>query len=493
MILRILSLSAMVWAISIFHLQAQTANDALRYSYYQVGGTARTIGVGGALGALGADFSTLSTNPAGLGMYRRSEFTVTPSFFMSNVDSYLDSDPEGLVESESKNNFNLNNIGVVLFSQPRNFKWKTSNFGIGLNRVANFNQRFFYEGDSPGSLVLAFQEQANREGQLDDFTSGVAADAFAIYIDENFDPNLYLSDFDLAPGALVRREQLVATSGSINELVFSFAGNYDERIIIGATLGVPFLSFTEDKTYRESDPGTGANGNVPFFDNLEYRERLTTTGAGINLKLGLILRVNQMVRLGAAFHTPTAFRLEDNFSSSMVYRYTENNQPYAYDGQSPDGLFNYRLRTPWRAIGSAGFIFGKSGFVSGEVEYTDYTSSSFRYDGFSGSETEVNSEIDRTLSKALNIRVGGEYAFQDFRFRAGVGLHQSPLEGDDTINNSLSLGAGYRGESFFLDLAFRNFNAKETYVPYQATLSPMQFVNNNISTNQVFLTLGFKF
>ena len=70
-------------------LSAQNSADALRFSQFGIGGTARTIAIGGSIGALGADFSVISTNPAGLGAYRGSEFTMTPSLFLNNVDANL--------------------------------------------------------------------------------------------------------------------------------------------------------------------------------------------------------------------------------------------------------------------------------------------------------------------------------------------------------------------------------------------------------------------
>jgi hypothetical protein len=67
---------------SLTYCIGQTSSDALRYSYlHPVTGTARTIGIGSSIGALGGDFSSVSINPAGIAMYRSSEFTITPGYF----------------------------------------------------------------------------------------------------------------------------------------------------------------------------------------------------------------------------------------------------------------------------------------------------------------------------------------------------------------------------------------------------------------------------
>lgn len=470
---------------------AQNATDALRYSQFDYGSTARSVGSGGALGALGADFSVLSTNPAGLGWYRRSEFIFTPGIVASNAQSQLANDKSGGFSEDGRSVFNLSSFGIVIAGTPSGGDWSGVNFGIGINRLADFNQQFYFRGASRGSITDRFLELANSDAGLDDFESGLAFDANAIY--DFDDDGFYESDFELEPNALVQKDQTVTSKGSVSEMAISVAGNYKERILIGATIGLPFVTFTENKIYRETDTGSGVDGDIPFFDDLTYEQRLTTTGLGINFKAGIVVRPHQAVRLGAAVHSPTAYRLEDSYSSSMVYNYTEDNQGYTGEADSPDGLFEYKLRSPWRYIGSAGLVFGKFGFLAGEVELTDYANAKFRYDDFRDAEREVNDSIVSTLTSAMNIRLGGEIAYEIFRFRGGFGIHESPYAGDDTVNNSISAGLGIRGDSFFLDFAFRHYNFKETYIPYLTSQAPQQFVDNDLNNNQFLLTLGFKF
>lgn len=474
-------------------LSAQNSFDAFRYSNFQVGGTARSIGAGGALGALGSDFSVLSTNPAGLGWYRRGEFVLSPTFFSARTTSTLTNDKDGLATEENRNNFNVNALGVVVASRPTSPDWSTFNFGIGINRLANFHQQFIYEGVSEGSIVLAHQEQANGPGGISDFESGVSIDAQALYDLEPQD-GFYESDLELAPDAPIFRRQEFISRGSVNELVFSFAGNYKERILLGATVGVPFLRYEEDKTYREEDQGAGADGDVPLFDDLEYIEELNTTGVGINLKVGLIYRAHQAVRLGLAVHTPTAFKLEDAFRSSMAYNFTyPDGEVVNGFAESPDGLFDYRLRTPWRVIGSGGFIIKKHGFLSAEVEYVNFSNNEFRYDGFIDAERDVNNSIANDFEPAMNIRLGGEFAYEIFRFRAGLGIQQSPFANDNSTNKTYSAGFGIRQQNFSLDFAYRLHRNEELFIPYQASDSPEQLVANEENFNTFAFTVGFRF
>lgn len=474
-------------------VQSQSLSDAIRYSDLEVGGTARTVGISGAIGALGADFSVLSTNPAGLATYRRSEFVFTPTWELTTVDTRLKGTGNFNRERE-RTNFNFNSLGLVFATRPRNSAWKVSAFGIGFNRMANFHQQVFFEGISAGSITDRWLELANglTPDELDNFEAGLAFDGEAIYNPDPNDNTTYIGDFE--KGEMVEKSQLIRRKGSINEMVFSFAGNYDEKIMIGATLGVPFVSFEETKTYMETD---AADSN-PLFNELTFTERLRTTGAGINLKLGLIYRLNQMVRLGFAFHTPTSFALEDAFSTSLDYSYVFNGTPSQGSANSPDGRFEYKLRTPWRFIGSAGVLFDKKGFLSAEVEWVDYTSAKFNFNNTGNIddiqyEQELNDQIDTKLNTALNIRLGGEFAYKIFRFRGGYTLTTSPLDDNSDPTGALSVGAGIREKSIYLDFAYRRKTSKGSYTPYSTDLSPESLVSTETTNGKLMLTVGFKF
>ncbi|MEL6924308.1 MAG: hypothetical protein AAFO94_09690, partial [Bacteroidota bacterium] len=244
-------------------VMAQNVNDALRFSSLQGGGTARTLGVGGAIGALGADFSVVSINPAGLARYRSSEIVFTPSLYLAKAESELEGGGQGPI-TENKTDFNFNNIGLVFGNRPRGFKWKTSNFALGFNRLANFNQEFYFEGTTQGSYTDRLIELADRlfPQDLDAFEAGPAYDVGAIYNpDPDNDPTFYQSDF--IPSDRVTKSQRVMSSGSINEMVFSLAGNYNEKLMVGVTLGIPFFSYSFEKVYEEQDEGDA----IPFFNN----------------------------------------------------------------------------------------------------------------------------------------------------------------------------------------------------------------------------------
>lgn len=465
-------------------LSAQNFGDALRYSDFDPVGTARFTGAGGAMGPIGADFSVLSTNPAGLAWIQKSEFMISPGLYISSANSRLVNGSNNPAFDDAAVQFNLPNIGIVTSSRRSN-GMENFNFGIGLNRLADFNQQFYYEGLSSGTIVQRFEELANDRG-LDDFEAGVAFDAGALIPDNG----AYISDYTLDPdGGEILRAETVVRSGALNELSFGFAGNLENRILWGLSVGVPFLKYSEEKEYTETDQ----NGQVDVFDDLRYTQQLTTDGAGINLKLGFIYRPHQALRFSAAVHTPTYYQISEIYETTMDYGYTlPGESPVDGSAASPEGQFNYNLRTPWRLLGGVGTIFGKSGFLTGEVEYVNYGKNRFLFDNFSSDEAEINQETQDNLSSAVKIRTGAEYVMGNFRLRGGVGLQQAPIVGDNTFYPTGSFGLGLRQKSYYLDFAYRRTGQKTTYTPYLTADATQQFVDNDTVRENFVFTLGFR-
>ena len=480
---------------------AQNITDALRYSTLNYGGTARSMGAGNALGALGADYSVLSTNPAGLANFRTSELVMTPALRFTNTESTLKNGGSNLPISDQKVNFHFDNAGLVFYQQPRGGKWTTANFAIGFNQLANFSQRTYYEGKSKGSIADSWFDEAQSVAfdttQFYGLGAGLAAKTFALYYpDTTF--STMKTDFTDYPDATISRSQDIRESGRINEMVLSFAGNYDEKLSLGATIGVPFFTYTQRKTYRESDP----NDEVLYFDQLQFDEYLKTSGVGVNLKLGAIWRVNQSLRLGAAFHTPTLSGLTDNFNSTLNYEYTDGSGKVANEAEGIAEPFDYTLRTPWRAIGSAAYLVPRLGFLSADVEFLDYSKSkfdltkSFQDEGTRQYEAQLNNSLDTAYTSAVNIRLGGEAVVGRLRLRAGYNLFGTPFDARSTKkfpNSSASFGIGVRKDWFYMDLGYRFSKATEQFSPYFTAKGPGQTIDSKTSRHDFLLTFGFKF
>jgi long-subunit fatty acid transport protein len=268
---------------------------------------------------------------------------------------------------------------------------------------------------------------------------------------------------------------------------------------MGISIGVPFSSFEESKVYTEDDP----DDEIAVFNSLEYTELLNTSGVGFNFKAGFTYKITPAIRFGGAFHSPTWNRFTDNYSTSMTYDFNDGFNPVQPPYNSLDGTFQYRITTPWRAIGSVGTIYRIGeivGFVNADFEHLDYTNASYNGTAFDKSAdeqrytNEVNRNVRERLGTATNVRLGTEMGYKNLRLRVGYSWEQSAFNADDFYNNKVSFGAGFRGDRFFIDLGIRLSEQTEGYNPYvviDQNLDPL----SNISTNRTrgALTLGFKF
>ena len=475
---------------------AQTSADALRYSRILYQGTARYQGLGGAFGAIGADFSAVQTNPAGLGLFNSSEFTISPSAMMekSMTDFYGESN------RDNKFNIGLGDLGLVIHMAPANKSgsgFKAFNIGIGVNRENNFNGRTYLEGvNNTSSLLTSYANILNNQPGI---TSQMIADQYPFDIALAYNTNLVYYDTihhrftnDATNGGVIQRKSIY-TSGSINEYDFSFAGNFNNRLYFGATVGVPVIRYYETTRYEEikQDP------TVPFFRSMTYNQTLQTNGTGINLKIGVIYRPADWVRIGAAIHTPTYFgNMRDSWNSDMTSVF--DSLPKAiysqsYSQNSPDGFYQYELTTPFRAIGSVAFIIGKYGLISAEYEYADYSQARLGATGDTSTFSGVNKEIQNKYRAPLNLRFGTEWCIGNFRVRGGIGYYGSPYKSGINTGEEYtgSIGWGYRGKHAFVDMAYQFTQMKSDYYLYDPTLVDPS--HNTLNSSTITATLGLRF
>src|SRR4051812_41700439 len=124
-------------SILVSYSYAQTDIDALRYSTPSVQGTARNIALGNTMGTIGADISSLSTNPAGIGKYTSTEFSISTAISINKTNSIY----HGNRTDNSKAKFQLTSLGIVIarkYADPdASKKWNGFKFGFALNRLAN--------------------------------------------------------------------------------------------------------------------------------------------------------------------------------------------------------------------------------------------------------------------------------------------------------------------------------------------------------------------
>lgn len=482
----------LILCISYIAVTAQNEVDALRYSLQMPVGTARAVGLGGAVGALGADFTALSVNPAGLGLYRSSEITFSPSVFWDKTSSSF----LGNSYEETKHNLNVGSYGfVTTYDNNRETGWVSASFAFGYNRTANFNRNVLMSGtNTSNSLLDNFTDNANNNN-FDAFYEQLAYDVLLLPFDSISDPNEYWNDIQEAGyGQLQRR--LLNTRGSSGEYTFSFGANYSHKLYLGATLGITRLRYEQDVIHLEEDI-TGneedITGNIDFFESFIFRENLRTNGTGLNFKLGAIVRPVDMLRVGIAYHLPTFYTLNDRFTTDMEALL----DPYlGYDKQtaySPIGEYDYKLQTPSKFVGSITVTIGKMGLLSMDYERVDYSKaklSASDYDFF----TE-NGKISSDFKAANNLRMGGELRLGTAYLRGGYSFYQSPyVTVDPGINpnlNTFSAGLGMRSRFFYLDFGYSVSNMEEVYYMYIPQMT--EGSRNKSIGNNMILTLGYKF
>ncbi len=471
-------------------INAQNEEDALRYSRTTVVGTARFAGMCGAFGALGADFSTLSANPAGIGLFTKSEFSISPNIYTGKtISSYM-----GNSLDDSRTNFALGNAGVVIVIKPvdrldKNLL-KNIQVGFGINRLKDFNNRIMIEGfNDKNSILDTYVEYSDgiNPKYLNDFDTRLAFDTYLIDTipgETNFQ---YLNAYEYIGGfhgSLQRKS--IETKGSINEPLLSGGGNFNNKLYFGISLGFPYIRYKQNSTYSEKNQNEEKD-----IDEFYVNEWLETKGSGINIKVGAIFRATDWLRIGAAYHSPTWYNnMRDRWNSRMQAYYTNGDY---FNERSPNGEFDYRIQTPMKAIGSIAVIFGKLGLLSFDYEYIDYSSAKLKSSQYSF--FDENNTIKNNFDAANNIRIGTEWRFDLLSVRGGYANYGSPFKSgvNDGKMQAFSGGLGYREKFFFIDFAFIYSIRTEDYYLYNSPSYQTEPVSNDYKSYNYLLTFGYRF
>jgi hypothetical protein len=468
----------------IYALSAASQNDidAIRYSQLTFGGTARFASMAGSMGAIGGDISTLSFNPAGIAVFRKTEISLSPSIFSQTTSSTYNN----MQSSDRKLNFNFGNIGLVgsWDRSDRGNGWENLNFGFGYNRTNNFNNRISIQGNNTTSSLLdTYVANANghNPGDFDQFSTGLAWYDYLINPADTNGSNTYNH---VIPHYGELQKKSVETKGSMGETVISFGGNYRNKVLLGATVGFVNARYVEESVYEEVDQAD----TIKNFKSFNYTQNLTSRGSGVNFKLGAIIKPTDWLRVGASIHTPTNLSFTDVYSSSMK----SNLESVSYDTSSPKGSFNYNITTPYRAMGSVGFIIQKIGLLNIDYEYVDYTYAQLH------SSPNVFADVNKTIrskyTSTSNLRVGGEVRFDPFSFRAGYALYGSPFAKDENKNasrSSYTAGIGFRENNYFIDIAYVLTQYTEYSYLYDPSL--VSSVKNNYQNSSFMITAGVRF
>ena len=506
-------------------LTAQETYQNADIATEDLSGTARYVGMGGAMDALGADISTIATNPAGIGLFRHSSAAVTFG---------LVTQPEApAFAGADKTNMSFDQAGFVY--SRRTGRSSFLNLAFNYRKSRNFNHILAAAGALDGASQNKLTYLKEAEGlihpyQLDGYT--LADDNAFSQVDY-----LYYNTLLAAPGtasAAPYREADSyalgrASTGYIGEYDFNISGNINDRVYLGLTFGISDVNYKAYSEYTETMPAGG--GSVTLADERRI------DGTGFNIKAGVILRPIEAspLRVGLSVATPTWYDLTTANSARLL-----NDTPYgAYTDCSIAESYDFKLYTPWKFGLAIGTTFGSRLAVGAGYEYADYGSIDSRintgggYDWYYGDYYEttspdhaMNRHTSLTLKGVSTLKLGLEFKpTARLALRAGYNYVSPMYRADgykdvsldspgtfyssstDYVNwratNRLTLGLGYTAGGFTFDAAYQYTAQGGSFSPfadYYASAQDSPEYDNvchdtdvDNKRHQLIVTIGYHF
>lgn len=504
-------------------LGAQNIDDVLRFNKRELTGTARSLSMANAFGALGGDLSAISINPAGIAIYRTSEFAFTPSISLNQSKANY----TGLGDKDDKFAFPLNQIGGVTSNRPLREKDKgliSTHFGLTYNRTADFNENTrmlmgqrvqdFYDIDgNPTALNTLLNNivwEAN--GFSIDDMSDRAYFAYETYLIDPIEDGSYeyfsqYEDID-ADGNIFDRNvngitqyNIIEREGYSGEYGFTFGANISHILMLGTSINFQSYRFEQTESFREVNTNSFAPTGPKDVDYFDAYNKLSQKGFGINGKFGLILNLHP-IRLGASIHSPTFMEVDEEYYSGISSYLVDFKN---YNKHSTISEFTYNYRTPYRVQGSAAFVLGKFALLSFDYEMTDHTSSKFTSkSGYATLFDQINKDINEQMRITHDFKAGIEVKPVPFlALRAGAAYFDSPIK-KEFVNVKLTkwmatTGIGIRNKNFFFDVAYAyKFNKDNYYLNTSegSLLDGLSFadpVKLEYRNHQASFTFGWKF
>ncbi|GLU44000.1 transporter [Muricauda sp. NBRC 101325] len=479
---------------------AQTIDDVLRFSSEDLQGTPRFQAMGGAFGALGGDLSAINVNPAGSAVFNYNEITFTGTNYHRNNDAFYG----GGMTNTTMNDLNFNQAGgVFVFQASDKNPWRKIALAVNYDMVQNFENEFLARGSSSVGIDNYFLNFAQGEplGPLRTQDGEYIEDAYldigsslgygpqqaflgfqAGIIEPVADDDSNTSYYSNANYNSVNQRYVNNTSGYNSKFTFNFSGQYKENLYVGAALNFHSV-FYDQVTYFDED-GYNANSLIQSssFDNL-----LHTDGSGFSFSLGAIAKLNESVRIGGSYQSPTWYRLRDDTSQRINSNLAVSDISYINFGivnLYPD----YRIQTPAKITGSAALVFGKSGLISFDYSYQDMSQAKLKPSS-DPSFADENNYISNTLGVVNTYRIGGEYRIDQVSLRAGYRFEDSPYEDGSTVGelNAYSGGIGYNFGASRIDLSYTRMEQDVNTYFFDGGLDLASLVNR-VNTN---ISLGY--
>jgi hypothetical protein len=501
-------------------------------------GTARYVATGGVISTVGGDISNLTTNPAGLGLFSRTELEFTPTLSINNVNSnYMytkGSEKQQTNWNNSRVKFTVNSAGIVFANRLSDKDpLRNSNIIIGVNRIADFNRtvdfgvnenRIYSYSNYLSDVATNFKNlsgfpapntypTANNYINFDNLYNRVLMSREASLTFYNNSGAYYQDPLPYNSSALrVNQFGQIKNTGGVTELSFAWAGSINDKVYIGASLGIPFLTYKSEFSMSELNYGITAATPFPQYGNYRSMELLESdyySGTGINLKLGGMVKLTDKLKASAYFHTPTAYQITNEYAVKMTTVYQSSTQTRP---QQTLAEFQFQYYTPLKAGAGLSYTFGKMGFIGAEYEFTNLNSLNIKFEDDPRSTSYVNNVLVKQNQDVHTLRLGGEFVIptgnedkpSPYRLRLGYNYRTSPSNKDyveqqgDQISQTFSGGVGVRGKSVSLDFTymktqFRDYDYLYGYNDGNKANSFDYGVTSWNSINQVSATVNFRF
>ena len=513
--------------------QAQDIYKVEALSGSDLSGTSRYVGMGGAMNALGADLSTMGSNPAAIGMYRRSDVAFT---FGGTVQ------PDARAMGDiSKGRASFDQAGFVYSMNGKTGGNSYINFGFNYQKRRNFKNFIGLDNvATPSGLSQSWQmqEMAYSGGTALDLSQGGSGTSYTTPLVVNgYDAQMIYKDSEgnWKPRNSHAYSYYKSTWGSVQQYDLNLSANFDNRVYFGVTMGIYNVDTHSSLDYGEQL----TEGNYL----MRYDERLT--GTGFDAKFGLVFRPieESPFRIGLAVSTPTFYSLTQSGFLTMdaPFEYTDKNgakynTTYA---EYSMGDFDYRIRTPWRINISMATTVSNVFAIDAEYEVARYSGAQVRYSDGNGytdywgdyhrasttRDREMDKEIDAYLNTVQQFRIGAEARLAPGLFlRAGYNFVSSPFNKNAYLNlytnspsylyslntdyvnlgciNRATVGLGYRHKHVYADLSYQFQRQWADVYAFRATASGEGTRNEQnllsaqsakLDRHNVMLTLGYKF
>lgn len=504
---------ATVFACLSLYSFAQNEQDVLRYSQNKLFGSARVLGAGGAFGALGADLSAIAINPAGIALYRRSEFSgslAVSAYF--NENKYI-----GFYSEDTKTGLNIPQIGFVFNKMQQGFNGDETkglvsfSFAFGINRLNDFNQNNVFTGiNTKSSIADYFAELANGQNfpasnPFNFYTNNIPGMAWNTYLIDSVGPLKYASTFasNSDTNFSIEQSSINKVSGNINEYNFSSGLNFSDMLYFGASLLFQNVNYQSNAVFKENVKSKSKSNNL--YQESNFSSNVNTSGTGIGGRFGFIFKPIDNFRLGVSYTTAVRLNLKDEYSYGLNSK-IEGISTYNYTTSDRTDNWEYDIITPSKLTLSSAIILKNLGFLSIDWDQVDYSSS--RITSQSELYINANKNIKERYKKAYNLRVGSELKYKDTRFRLGYAYYGSPFLDNNlgiSLNKptqSITGGLGFifptidnYGSDFFIDGAFAYSWNTNFITPYQLQSKgkTSYTAENKFSMVNVVVTAGLRF